>query len=281
LVKDGEDNAWLMSASSHPLSGFALPALRLDRASGLPIVYINLDDHTQRREAMQAEFDRLGIDAVRLSAVRWSGLPTAAQASLYSETLNARQYHAPLVAGEKGCYASHLLACRALLASPHPALVVLEDDVVLEARWPTTLRAIARKLDDVDIVKLIGRADENPRQRDTMLVNEGVTTQWIHFERVPSLTAAQVITRRGAEKLLKTRLPFGRPIDIDQRHWWENGLCIRGVVPAIVRLSDHSESSSIGTKADESATRVKWKKFRWKLAYSLRNAWHARLHQTR
>ncbi len=270
-----------MSPSPHPLSSLAMPELRIDRASGLPIVFINLDEHTQRRDAMQAEFDRLGVEAVRLSAVRWAKLPAPAQARLYSDTLNARQYHAPLVAGEKGCYASHLLACRALLASPYPALVVLEDDVVLEARWPTTLRAIARKLDDVDIVKLIGRQDEQPRQRDTMLVNEGVTTQWIHFERVPSLTAAQVITRRGAEKLLKTRLPFGRPIDIDQRHWWENGLRIRGVVPAIVRLSDHSQDSSIGIKGDETKASVKWKKFRWKFAYSLRNAWHARLHKTR
>ncbi len=246
--------------------------LHVDALVGLPVAYINLDDHAKRRAAMQDTLAEHGVQATRFSATRWNDLPATEQARLYSDALNRRQFHTPLVAGEKGCYASHLMLCQALLDTPFAGLVVLEDDASLSARFAPALRALVPELHRYDMVKLLGRPKEKLR---TSLALDA-TTAIVEYARVPSLTAGHVITRAGAKKLLASRIPFGRPIDVDLRHWWENQMVIRGLHPAVIALSSHSQTSSIGAKGDESRATVRLRKFQVKLIYSLRNAWHAR-----
>ena len=252
------------------------PALLLhaDPQIGLPIVYINLDEHVERRALLQAELAAAGVQAQRLSAVRWARLPTEEQARLYSEALNRQQHHVPLVAGEKGCYASHLQACQALLASPHPALVVLEDDVQLTPGFVPALHALLPQLAQWDLVKLIGRPREKLRHSSALTG----ATALVAYARVPSLTAGHVLTRRGAQKLLASRVPFGRPVDLDLRHWWENGMQVRGLHPAVIALAPLHEQSSIGAKGAGRSLAQRWHKFHIKLMHGFRNAWHARTH---
>jgi glycosyl transferase, family 25 len=243
----------------------------------LPIRFINLDRDAERRQRMEAELLRHGLQGERFAGVLWTALSVTEQGTLYSESLNARQFHKPLVNGEKGCYASHLALWRWLLDSRHQAVVVLEDDVRLCADFGRVCDAIAAlPAKRWDMVKLIGRAGigkpEKLRRREMLCV--GFELQ--HYRRVPSLTAGYVINREGAAKLLASRQPFGRPIDVDLRHWWESGgLQVLGIEPAIIELDETSLDSSIGTKALERGLSSKWRKFRHKLNYTLGNAWHA------
>lgn len=244
----------------------------------LPLVFINLDSDADRRVRMQAEFARLGLPGERFDATRWTALPQAEQARLYSSALNAQQFHKPLVNGEKGCYASHLRCWQWLLDSAHSALVVLEDDVALKPEFAAVIEAIATLPTDWDMVKLIGRLDENKGEKlsgSAPLLNGFAL---VDYQRVPSLTAGYVISRSGAQKLLASRIPFGRPIDVDLRHWWENDLRIRGVVPAAITLDDTSFQSSIGAKVAESGLAASWRKFRHKAAYTWLNYKHRKLH---
>lgn len=235
----------------------------------LPVVYINLASDTDRRARMEAEFARHAVPGERFEATRWTALPAAEQAARYSPTLNARQFHKPLVNGEKGCYASHLRCWQWLVDSPHAALVVLEDDVALKPEFAAVIAAIEQLAGGWDMVKLIGRDSEKLRRTTPLLPGFSL----IDYRRVPSLTAGYVISRSGAQKLLTSRIPFGRPIDVDLRHWWENALKIQGVVPAAIVLDETSLHSSIGAKVADSLA-VKWRKFRHKAAYSLLNRWH-------
>jgi len=88
----------------------------------VPVLYINLDDAVQRRERLEREFKTHAISAQRLEAVRWTLLSAQEQALYHSVALNARQYHSPLVNGEKGCYASHIRAWQWLLSSDAPCM---------------------------------------------------------------------------------------------------------------------------------------------------------------
>lgn len=240
-----------------------------------PIRFINLDRDAERRQRLEAELSRLGLQGERFPGVLWTALSQAEQDRLYNAALNARQFHKPLVNGEKGCYASHLALWQWLLDSPHAAVVVLEDDVRLLADFGAVCAAVAAQPESRwDMVKLIGRAGigkaEKLRSREPLC--EGHSLQ--HYRRVPSLTAGYLINRRGAAKLLARRLPFGRPIDVDLRHWWESEhLRVLGVEPAVIALDETSLDSSIGSKASEDLGR-KWRKFRNKLHYTLGNAWH-------
>ena len=123
----------------------------------LPIFYINLARDTERRQKLEAELARQGLQGTRFEAVWWANLGEAEQKQLYSAELNKHQFHASLVNGEKGCYASHIRLWQQLLASGAPAMVVLEDDVGLKDGFADILGAISQRAQPWDMVKLIGR----------------------------------------------------------------------------------------------------------------------------
>lgn len=239
----------------------------------LPLVFINLDKDSERRTRIEAQLAHLGLPGERLPAVWWKHLPPAEQSLLYSAERNHGLYYQPLVDGEKGCYASHIQAWRQLLASDAPAMVVLEDDVVLEDAFASVVQAIAALGDDWDMVKLMGRpAGEKIRTTRPLTASHRL----IQYRRVPSFTAGYVVSRAGARKLLDSRVPFGRPIDIDLRFWWENDLRILGVQPPVVRLDVTSQDSTIAGRGTRASWTTRWRKLAMKARLTWGNARHLR-----
>jgi glycosyl transferase, family 25 len=177
-----------------------------------------------------------------------------------------------LVAGEKGCYASHHKAWAWLVESGLSAMVVLEDDVQLSPEFVKVIAAVESLDIEWDMIKLIGRDKEKIRARRPFV--EGVDL--IDYQRVPSLTAGYIISRSGALKLMHKRTPFGRPIDVDLRFWWECDLRIMGVSPACLVLDDTSFNSTIGQKSRQRTWGAHWNKFRAKFQMTWLNAWHSR-----
>ena len=236
----------------------------------LPLCFIILARDQERRERIMSELQRLQLTGERIEAVWWADLPATAQAELYSDALNRQQYYKPLVSGEKGCYASHLAAWRKLLDSNAPAMIVLEDDIRLDSQFVTVTQAIAELTEPWDMIKLMGREQEKVRARRPLTS----VSELVEYQRVPSMTAGYVISRAGAAKLLARRRPFGRPIDVDLRFWWECDLHILGVVPPILILDDTSLVSSIGQKPAKLGTTAKLRKFRMKLQLTVLNTLH-------
>lgn len=241
----------------------------------VPIVFINLDRDVTRRARLQAQLHALALPGQRFAAIWWADVPPEQAQQWYSPTLNARQYYKPLSQGEKGCYASHLSVWQQLLDSDAPALVVLEDDVRLAPQFGAAIEAIAALNEPWDMVKLMGRVrHEKVRSQRPLLPG----TALVDYARVPSMAAGYVISRAGAAKLLAHRQPFGRPVDVDLRFWWECGaLRILGVSPAVVELDDTSLDSSIwGNQRDVPTLPQRWRKLGMKAALTLGNAWHRR-----
>ncbi|PWW47039.1 glycosyltransferase family 25 protein [Melaminivora alkalimesophila] len=239
----------------------------------LPIVFINLDRDAERRTRLLAELQQIDMPSERFPAVWWADVPPEQASRWYSDDLNARQYYKPLRNGEKGCYASHIGAWQQLLASGAPALVVLEDDVRLTPQFADVVNAIAALQEPWDMVKLRGRDREKVRSQRPLVPGSAL----VDYSRVPSMTAGYVVSRAGAAKLLAHRQPFGRPIDVDLRFWWEcDQLRILGVSPSAIALDDTSEVSSIWDTRDTLTPGQRWRKFTMKLALTLGNAWHRR-----
>ena len=239
----------------------------------LPIVFINLERDAERRTRLLAELRQIDMPSERFPAVWWADVPPEQASRWYSDDLNARRYYKPLRNGEKGCYASHIGAWQQLLASDAPALVVLEDDVRLTPQFAEVVKAIAALQEPWDMVKLLGRDREKVRSQRPLVPG----TALVDYSRVPSMTAGYVVSRAGAAKLLAHRQPFGRPIDVDLRFWWEcDQLRILGVSPSAIALDDTSEVSSIWDTRDTLTPGQRWRKFTMKLALTLGNAWHRR-----
>jgi glycosyl transferase family 25 len=234
------------------------------------VVVINLASEEARWAAVCRQFRASGIQPERFEAICGEGLSVDRVARLYSPALNQRQYHQPLRPGEIGCYASHLAIWERFVQSGERCIAVFEDDVDIDPDLGAVLEALERARDDWDMVKLIGRRRERTAERMALAGGRAC----VGYRRVPGLTCAYVLHRRGARKLLRTRVPFGRPIDVDLRHWWECDLKIRGVLPYPVQPAASSLLSTIGGRRPPADRQTRLRKFLLQVRYSLLN-WHA------
>jgi glycosyl transferase family 25 len=207
----------------------------------MKIAIINMACEAARWAAVAQEFGAVGLQAQRHEAVSGHALLAQGQTHRYCEELNRRHYHRPLRPGEIGCYASHMALWQQFLDSTEPLLAVFEDDIAIAPELPRVLATIERLPQDWDLIKLIGRSRENIAKRHTFFGE----TELIQYRRIPSLTGAYVVTRRGAEKLLSNRQRYGRPVDVDMRYWWECDLRVYGVQPYPVRAAASSQLTTI------------------------------------
>ena len=235
------------------------------------IFYINLLKDNDRRANMENEFHRLNISAERLDATWWKTVPFNEANALYSIDLNKEQYYKPLSNGEKGCYASHIRVWKILLESDAEKIVVLEDDISLNDEFIKILDAIDKSDQKWDMIKLIGRERNEKIKSSENLLG---TQKLIRYNKIPSCTTGYVLSRSGAKKLISSRIPFGRPIDIDLRFFWENDLKILGVHPAAISLADSSTQSSIWTTREKNSFRERMKKFKMKTKILFLNFLH-------
>ena len=209
----------------------------------------------------------------KFNAVDWRTLNDEQRARLYSLELNAKTYFKPLTAGECGCYASHVGIWQTLIESGEPWALVLEDDTEPMPLFDEVIAALIQWPADWDMIKLVGRDSERVSQRISLLAGHDI----VRYSRAPSLTGAYLVSAAGARKLLKSRVPFGRPVDIDIRWWWEPSLDLYGVLPYPVRSAESSRQSSIGQRGASSRGLVtKLRKVKFNISYHLGNFWHTR-----
>ena len=83
--------------------------------------------------------------------------------------------------------------------------------------------------------------------------------------------------------MLATRIPFGRPVDVDLRFWFDNGMRIFGIHPSVIALDDTSETSSIWQHPEPPLTfaqRLDKLKMKWQLTWGNTLATHPDVRQT-
>lgn len=233
----------------------------------MQLFVINLRDHSARWRATSAAFAQVGLYVERFEAVRGTALSAEALASYYSAEGNRKGFYRPLTPAEIGCYASHISLWKHMVHHNWPFVAVFEDDVVPDASLPEVLDKLERGPLDWDMVKLIGRGLESPSRRVALTKGHDL----VHYRRVPSLTGGYVLSLSGANKLLDTRPPFGRPIDVDLRHWWECSLRVRGVLPYPLRSSDDSVMSTIGSRKMPGDIATRWRKLKYQGLYTWYN----------
>jgi len=187
----------------------------IDTRVTMKVFVINLATATERLAYMA---DQLGAFE-RVEAVRGTAVPERFAANFRQPT--------PLLPGEIGCYASHLLAAEAVLARGLPYAVILEDDVEIAADFMETVDAALGNVPrNWDILSLSG-AKQHPHCTLSRLGNESYLVRYLHF---PKTTAAYVISPSGCRKLLAERRRK-RPVDVDIRYGWEMGMNGFGVFP--------------------------------------------------
>lgn len=187
-----------------------------------PIILLNLDRDTDRLAHMRAELERAGVDFVRLPGVLGRAFPS----DLAGYFAGAGQ---SLKAGEVGCYASHLLAMRAIASGDHGACaIIMEDDLQIDGDFADTVQSLLERVPPGwDFVRL----SNMPKRAVVELCALGGARRLVKYSKVPNNTGAYLISREGAGKFVVER-SRARAVDEDLRRPWEFDLRVFGVEPA-------------------------------------------------
>ena len=185
----------------------------------IPAFFINLDQHTDRRQFIESQLAAAGFHAERIAGIDGDKLP---------EFLLSYFPHSLLSPGEIGCYASHLLVWRTIVERDLPHALVLEDDVQIENDAAELVDELLRVLPQGwDYVHMDGR----PRSRGFAArpLRELIgKRKLVRFSRIPDGAVAYLISNQGARKLLVPMVRLA-PVDTDIRRPWMWGLDLFGV----------------------------------------------------
>jgi glycosyl transferase family 25 len=200
-------------------------------------VVINLARDRARLAAVSAEFARDGMAFERFAAVEGLTVPPALRDYFFDA---GGRPAGTLTRGEIGCYASHLALWRRVASGEYPDVILIcEDDIRLPDDFQVLLDTALRAAPPGwDVIRLSA-----PSKRTIWPVRPICGRhRLVHYSKIPTLLGAYLISRRGAEKLLKPGLRT-RPVDLDMARPWEIDLNLYGVDPAPVYQPTRNASS--------------------------------------
>jgi glycosyl transferase, family 25 len=204
---------------------------------GIHTVVINLERDKARLATVSTEFARQGMAFERFAAVEGLAVPPALRAYFFATD----GHPAPTLTGDEiGCYASHLSLWRRVASGQYPSpTLICEDDIRLPGNFRALVdAALAAAPQGWDIIRLSA-----PTKRTIWPVREICDGhQLVHYSKIPTLLGAYLISKCGAEKLLKPGLR-SRPVDLDMARPWEVDLNLFGVDPAPVYQPTRNPSS--------------------------------------
>jgi glycosyl transferase family 25 len=200
-------------------------------------VVINLERDRARLAAVAAELARHGMAFERFAAVEGLAVPTALRGYFF----DVEGHPTPtLTKGEIGCYASHLSLWQRVACGQYPdATLICEDDIRLPDNFLAVLNdALNAAPAGWDVIRLSA-----PSKRTIWPIRQICDGhRLVHYSKIPTLLGAYLISRRGAEKLVRPGLRT-RPVDLDMARPWEIGLNLYGVDPAPVHQPTKNPSS--------------------------------------
>ena len=196
---------------------------------GLQIWLINLDRAGDRLVRVDAQLRQLALPYTRFAAVDALTLTAAQQGQLDTAAYQRLHGMTPL-AGELGCYLSHVGVMRAFVASPAKFALVLEDDVILKHSLPAVLRGLLAHGAHWDMVKLsavhsgtpVAVLEVAPGHQLAVMLSRCTGSSAYLINRC----AAQAYLRNPGG-LLPMRLPYDHVFD----QGWRFGLKVRLVTP--------------------------------------------------
>ena len=230
---------------------------------------INLDRAPERLARISAQLQRLELPFTRLAAVDARALTPEQRAAL-DEPAYRRKHGMTPVAGELGCYLSHVQVMREFLAGGAEFALVLEDDVLLHDTLPAVLQGLLRHAGRWDVAKLSAVHSGTPVRVHELAPGHFLA---VMLSRCTG-SSAYLMNRRAAQAYLRSEgglLPMSLPYDHVFDQGWRFDLKFRLVTPT---SCGHDEQIASTIAAPPGGTR----KFHWTrrwttYAYRLGNEW--------
>ena len=186
----------------------------------IPCLVISLSRHQERRQSINAQMRRLGIECVYIEAVDGARLGEPAMLERlreeFPEYIDGSLEGVNLPAGEIGCYLSQLRALHYLVINRLDYALIVEDDAVFNTDDPRIFEEITELDLRWDMIKLAHT--EHPLAKGPRLARREVMGRQMdfHFFRRGIIgTTANLHCRDGAIKLLRNLPRWGLCLPVD------------------------------------------------------------------
>lgn len=228
---------------------------------------INLDRAPDRMGRLAERLQQLGLPWERVSGLDGQALDWTNPKHLDLQEFHRRHGKPPL-AGEVGCYLSHVKAIHVFLSSSARFALILEDDVELNEDLPGVLSSLQACAEDWDLVKLSGV------HRGTPLKLQAIDQAHDLVVMLSKCTGASayVLNRRAAEVLAPALLPMRIPFDHEFDRAWHWGIKTCAVWPYPCH-HDQVVASTINYE-DRPRRRFAWYRRLPTYAWRIGNAWN-------
>ncbi|MCO6393060.1 glycosyl transferase [Aliihoeflea aestuarii] len=190
-----------------------------DRPATIPVFVINLDRSPDRYARVAQSAARYGIAIERVPGIDGASLDLPSLPGIEPRTF-ARVNGRPMLAGEAGCYLSHMKAIRTFIEGDADMALICEDDVDFTDETMPFLRDLSQ-YQGWDIVKLFSF-------RTHGFIRHGDTSGAVAIGRCLAgpvgSSAAYAISRAGAERFLKSLEPMIVPYDVALERGWHGSV---------------------------------------------------------
>lgn len=237
---------------------------------GLHTWVINLDKDQERLQRITQQLAPTGLAWTRISAVYGRDLPPDERARLLDTATYRRKHGMEPALGELGCYLSHIAVMRALLASPHAAALVLEDDVLLTLALRPVLQGLLANPGRWDMVKLSQVHSGTPQR-----VLEVAPGHWLSvmMSRCTG-SSAYLVNRRAAQVYVDRLLPMDLPYDHVFDRGWALGLKVRMVSPTPCIHDEEIATTITASGSRKFAWHQRLGAHRYRLGNELQRVWY-------
>ncbi len=188
----------------------------------LEIFAINLDRSTDRWKILADRASALGLSLTRVSAVD-DKLTPGAKREAVDDAAFRRNTGRLMLAGEYGCYRSHIKALKAFLAANDDSALIIEDDVELSADLKDRVHAAFEAVPDADVIKFFNHRVVGFLMTYTLSLDDEIGRA-IHGPLGSS--ACYTVSRRGAVLLIKHLTVMRYPWDAALERGWDRGALV-------------------------------------------------------
>lgn len=225
----------------------------------LEIVVISLQRATERRHAIQRQFDELGLTFSFLDAV------DGKQTHPLFARFNARKAwwigEIPLTDGHLGCYASHYLAWQKCLEDDRPRIILEDDALLYQEPFLAFIGMIPELPDAFECIRLF---QNKSRKSGNIPLYSGDTITIAKFLRGHKSATGYFLTPAAARKFLAHARSWTEPLDLEMDQFWANRVECFGTLPACL-TNDGAFDSAIDKGMDTAKQRQGLMRWRWRL----------------
>ena len=185
------------------------------------IYVINLDRSVERWRVINEQARQLGLQLTRVAAV--DGSAKAENGWVDFDTSGFRRNNGrDALAGEYGCYMSHIAAVRQFINDGGNSALILEDDAILNSHLADCLSAMRNQFEPKSIlIRLVVHRKIGFESLSTFEFSHNKTVNIGQCWLGPNGSAAAYwLTRDAALNLLKAALPAKMPFDTFIEHSW-------------------------------------------------------------